>query len=309
MRIIGAGMSGLLAAHILRRFNPIIEEAQESLPNNHAALLRFRTDAVSRATGIPFKKVWVQKAICYKGILQSDTNLAFNNMYSAKVTGMVANRSIMNLQPGERFVAPLDFISRMAKGLNIMYGVTVTGVSGMKQLDSPVISTIPMGALMNMVNWSPIPKFNYQAVAILSCDLAGVDIYQTIYYPGNEVSYYRASITGNHLMIEIMEKGHPMSGESCNRIIGKVLDDFGISQPYIRLSKLDIQKYGKIYPMDDSQRKQFILAMTDKFSVYSIGRFATWRNILMDDVVKDVQLVERMIEERTAYASHLPTAV
>ena len=57
MIIYGAGMGGLLTANMLRRYNPTIKEAQPSLPNNHDALLRFRSDKVAIATGIPFKKV------------------------------------------------------------------------------------------------------------------------------------------------------------------------------------------------------------------------------------------------------------
>ena len=44
--IIGAGMAGLLAANMLRHRDPVILEAQKSLPNNHHALLRFRSSVV-----------------------------------------------------------------------------------------------------------------------------------------------------------------------------------------------------------------------------------------------------------------------
>jgi hypothetical protein len=50
MKIIGAGMAGLIAGHMLRRHSPEIHEAASSLPNNHSALLRFRSDAVAKAT-------------------------------------------------------------------------------------------------------------------------------------------------------------------------------------------------------------------------------------------------------------------
>ena len=67
--IYGAGLAGLLAGHMLRSLNPKIVESQDSLPNNHGALLRFRTDKVARACATPFKKVKVQKAIKYDGKL------------------------------------------------------------------------------------------------------------------------------------------------------------------------------------------------------------------------------------------------
>ena len=67
MKIIGAGMSGLLAGQFFRSNKPLVIEKQDSLPNNHKALLRFRTEAVSELSGIRFKSVNVQKMINYNG--------------------------------------------------------------------------------------------------------------------------------------------------------------------------------------------------------------------------------------------------
>ena len=111
MIVYGAGLAGLLSANMLRRFKPIIREAQTSLPNNHSALLRFRSNGVGAACGIPFKKVMVQKAIRYEQNIIKESNLFFNNMYALKVTGSVINRSINNLQEVQRYIAPLDLIT------------------------------------------------------------------------------------------------------------------------------------------------------------------------------------------------------
>ena len=35
--------------------------------------------------------------------------------------------------------------------------------------------------------------------------------------------------------------------------------------------------------------------MTVDHGVYSLGRFATWRNILLDDVVKDIDVIKSMM--------------
>ena len=59
MIIYGAGLAGLLAGNILRKYHPKIYEAQSELPNNHSALLRFRTSDVGTACSIPFKRVKV----------------------------------------------------------------------------------------------------------------------------------------------------------------------------------------------------------------------------------------------------------
>jgi Flp pilus assembly protein CpaB len=117
MRIYGAGLAGLLAANMLRRYKPEVHEAQPSLPNNHEALLRFRSDAVARATGIPFRKVLVHKAILYRGQLITTPNLRLSNMYSQKVTGEVTNRSILSLDSAERFIAPPNLIELLANSV------------------------------------------------------------------------------------------------------------------------------------------------------------------------------------------------
>lgn len=300
MQIIGAGMAGLLAAHMLRRHKPVVLEAQPSLPNNHHALLRFRSDAVSRATGVPFKRVLVHKAIFYKGQLHDKADIRFSNMYSAKVSGKVMSRSILNLEPGERFIAPPDFISQMAGSLNIEYDVDFTSES-IESGNTPVISTIPMPALMGMVGWKSKPTFDHQAIATLSAELSKVDVYQTLYYPG-AVPYYRASVTGNLLQIEA--RGEDFGPHE--RIVEEVLGNFGINGSRVKGEvKATFQKYGKIVPISDDERKQFVLAMSDKHNIYSLGRFATWRQLLLDDVVKDVSLIDRLISERCAYASRL----
>ena len=73
MIIYGAGLAGLLAGNMMRSFNPVVKEAQSSLPNNHGALLRFRSDKVETATAVPFKKVRVKKAIKHDGEIINNT--------------------------------------------------------------------------------------------------------------------------------------------------------------------------------------------------------------------------------------------
>ena len=46
MKIIGAGLTGLLAANILRNYEPHVVEARESLPHNHGGVLRFPSPRV-----------------------------------------------------------------------------------------------------------------------------------------------------------------------------------------------------------------------------------------------------------------------
>jgi hypothetical protein len=304
MKIYGAGLAGLLAATMLRRYKPTIHEAQPSLPHNHDALLRFRTDDVSRVTGIPFRKVRVLKGICDSdGVIHTTPTLRFSNQYALKVTGEVIDRSIMNLDPVERFIAPPNLIAQLAENLNIKYNSSMR-VYG--DVTEEIISTIPMPALMNLVGWSA-PKFNHRTITTITSDVVEpkMDIFQTLYYPGEE-PWYRCSISGNHLIIEMM--GLPDNDvHFIQNALRRVLGDFGLNSNQVNVINVDLkhQRFGKIAPIDDSQRKQFILAMSDKYGIYSLGRYATWRNILLDDVVNDVKQVEQFITQRDGYAKRL----
>lgn len=98
---------------------------------------------------------------------------------------------------------------------------------------------------------------------------------------------YRASITGDLLICEF-------AGE----IVGDWQDDlekaFSLPSSYTELDETT-QRYGKIAPIDAAQRKQIIYLLTRDHGIYSIGRFATWRNILLDDVVSDAIAVKSLM--------------
>lgn len=308
MIIYGAGMSGLLAATMLRRFEPIIHEAAAELPNNHAALLRFRTDAVSKATGIPFKKVLVQKAVMGEdGNLTNHPSIREQNLYSWKVSGALLNRSIGNLDTAERYIAPEDFISQMSKNLNIECGKSLDKYCiDFCEKKTPVISTIPMNALMKICGWSDVPKFDYRTITAITANLKTTsEIYQTIYYPNPDTENYRCSITGNKLIIEYIREMPNLIQQDLEAIVVKKMHDFiGLNVGFDDIN-VKTQKYGKLISSTGRMGKEFILAMTDLYGIYSLGRFATWRQILMDDVVKDVRVIEQMIDQRDSYSRRL----
>lgn len=295
MIIYGAGMAGLIAGNMLRRTGPEIREIQPFLPDNHGALLRFRSDAVSRVTGIPFKKVRVDKAICFDGKVYSQVTPKFNNLYSRKVTGEVHSRSILDLSSSIRYIAPADFTRQLSRGLSIRYG---SGFEWIKRKE-PVISTVPMPALMKLSGWEDVPSFKHLEIWSVCAKITDpkVDVYQTLYYPDLYIPYYRASICGDILIVEYLVK----PSEDLISEQSSVCFDFGILDPKLTDYSTKYQKFGKILPIDERARRQFILAMTDMYEIYSLGRFATWRQILLDDVVKDVERIKEWVEERDFY--------
>src|SRR5438477_11032597 len=104
--IVGAGMAGLVAANMLRRHEVKVLERNEELPHNHTALLRFRSTAVSDATSVPFTREMVHKGLWDGTKVVNKPTLAHLNRYSAIVTGgELHTRSILNLEPAQRWVA------------------------------------------------------------------------------------------------------------------------------------------------------------------------------------------------------------
>lgn len=304
MKIYGAGLAGLIAGHMLRRYEPTIHEAQPSLPNNHEAVLRFQSEAVSIATGIPFKRVRVFKQVVYNGeSVDSTLPLFMANEYSLKVTGRVLNRSIVNTEPVDRWIAPSDFVQQLSRGLDIQYSSKLTK---QKLFDPGVkISTIPMPALLNLMEdlskhddeippITPLAQnFDYQPTWTLSMDIDNpqVDVYQTIYFPDPDLSCYRATLTGSRLIIECIDD----PSDYTNIDIRGLLKWFGIRNYTSSNRKVKRMPYGKIAPINEGIRRSIIRLATDGHDCYSLGRFATWRQILLDDIVQDVRVIDQLI--------------
>lgn len=286
---------------MLRRFSPVVYEAQPSLPDNHGALLRFRSDVVAKATGQNFRSVYVQKSLKYRGRFYSEATIQATNSYSLKVTGSeVSPRSILDLRPVERFIAPDDFIECMSRGVSIRCGYPLV-------TPEPGVSTIPMPAMMDIVGWKDRPEFAHRPIwsFVLKFKAPKFSAYQTIYYPDLDLPYYRASLTGDKLTIEYIVK--PSFDCAATSDASQIMDDFGVP---IETCVFDTEgpkyhHYGKLLPIDEKIRRAFILALTREFGIYSLGRFATWRQILLDDVVNDVEVITRLSEERDEYSRHL----
>lgn len=300
MIIYGAGMAGLLAANLLRRFEPVIHEAKKELPDNHSALLRFRTPNIGSACAVPFKKVSVSKAISYEGEIHNNGNLFFSNKYSSKVTGAVYDRSINNLENSERYIAPPNLIQLMSLNIKIEYD---KGLRDLKQLDKneKYISTIPMPIMAKMCGWKFDENyFRFKPIWVQRGVINNpeVSVNQTIYYPDKMLSHYRASVMDNIIIIEHSKKPEQNAGPNLMTILR---EDFGIDAIKIDDIYSGEQKFGKLLPIDENFRKDFIMMLTEEHNIYSLGRFATWRQLLLDDLVKDIGVIEKLIDGNYLY--------
>ena len=299
--IIGAGLAGLIAAHAWPRAT--IVEASPQPTANHRALLRFRTDAVARLTGIEFRQVRVHKGIVLEGEFVAPSIRAAN-LYARKVLGHAkGDRSIWNLDPVDRFIAPDTLYEQLvvAASDRIVWGTKATFQANDAQ--HKVVSTAPLPVTLRAVGIEPAVEFRRAGIRVMRWRVPGVALCQTIYFPGDETPVYRASFTGNTLIAELVE------GRDIDEV--DVLIDLGAA---FGLHVMDAeplgevkQTYGKIEPISDIARKDFLFRLTHEHGIYSLGRFATWRNILLDDVVDDISVIKRLSHADSRYALKIAT--
>lgn len=298
--IIGAGLAGLIAAHAWPR--AAILEASPQPTVNHRALLRFRTDAVARLTGIEFRQVRVHKGIVIDGeFVQPSIRAA--NLYARKVLGRVkGDRSIWNLAPVDRYVAPDTLYEQLvvAASDRICWGTKADFYFGKAD---KVVSTAPLPVTLRAVGIEPAVEFRRAGIRVLRWTVPGVDLFQTIYFPGDETPVYRASFTGNTLIAELVD------GEEFDEI--EVLYDMGAAFGVDVMAADSLgevkQHFGKIEPISDAARKDLLFRLTHEHGIYSLGRFATWRNILLDDVVDDISVIKRLSHADSRYALKIAT--
>lgn len=301
--IIGAGLAGLIAACHFKDAH-IVEAGGDV--SQHKALLRFRSKAVSELTGIPFNEVRVNK-----GIYESENHRFMDrctiqtaNLYSQKVSGGLRGRSIWNLDPVTRYVAPDDFHAQLAErhASRISYWSPIYSLlKHHGDVKTQYISTAPLhvmaditgiqlqGAVQARSSRAEIRVDRYRLPA-------GSDVYQTIYYPEPSLRVFRASITGDILIVESIAGGNYRFELPERELEYVVCRSFGISKDDLTFEDTVDQKYGKIVDMPSDLRKAALYELTRDYGVYSLGRFATWRNILLDDVVKDIHLIDSLMQ-------------
>jgi len=293
--IVGAGLAGLITAHAFP--NEAIIEVQPEPESIHKALLRFRTPSVGEMTGIEFKPVNVRKGIWFHGF--EAPNIRNANLYSQKVLGRLADRSIWNLDPVTRYIAPMDFYERLIDSVKdrITWGTDWSAQDDPFDFE-PIISTAPLKVMLDHFNIDTGEEFHRAPISVERYTVPNADVYQTIYFPTTQHSLYRASITGDLLICEF-------AGNPAGDWTSEMFAAFGLHRDdKVELIDSGTQNYGKIAEIDEKKRRAAIARLTMEHNIFSVGRFATWRNILLDDVVHDIAVVKRLMNA-TAYERRL----
>lgn len=313
MIIIGAGLAGCIAAHLFPG-SRILEAGSRESVGSHKALLRFRSEDISKITGIPFKKVRVTKRVSwYDDNLAGDVPIHVMNAYSRKVTGRLMERSIGSLEGVDRWIAPEDFHTQLASRLPVEYDSVIEEVSsrclwmegfregkskdsakGIDRRDVPVLSTVPLPVMLKMTRLDKeyeALKFERAPIHVRRGRIDNCDLYQTIYFPDNRLKVYRASITGSLLIVESID------GPTGVQDLEVVRSVFGLGLREVLWETPDhsVQQYGKITPLDTALRQAILLRLSHEYNVFSLGRFATWRNLLLDDLPQDADRIRGLL--------------
>lgn len=298
--IVGAGLAGLLAGAMMRNRVKAIIEKQPKLPNNHTAVMRFRSSAVADATNIPFRKVQVAWAI-QRESGRNDLYIAMR--YSANCTAKYdPTRSIARFLPGltidERYISPPNLPSLLAERVmaDIDFHSPVDIHPHALCQEGPIISTIPMPILAKTLGYEGFKKskFAYQPGTTCSVLVENLDCYATLYLPFSE-AFQRISITGDKIAAE----SYCFSGDgSLEQYLRSHLANYiGILPVFKNSISTRRSQYAKIVSIDENERRHFIRWATREHGVYSLGRFATWRpGLLLDDVVQDVRHITAMLD-------------
>jgi hypothetical protein len=298
-------MAGLLAGAMLRSEAQIYEAAPE-LPNNHHALLRFRSDDIAQHLNIEFQPVEVIK------IVKPFRNKVAETVgYSMKSNGRASLRSIKTAEGkvDKRFIAPPDFIQQLevmqSNPIQYSQKVDLDKIDALGR-DGPIISTMPMGSLMKLLEYDGMQvEFGYRHGWVVKGTI-GVpsDLCATIYYPDPAVPIIRATLTGDLLQVEMVSE-FDRAAWAVDRVMDLVLQDFGL-EGHSYSAEMVPQRYAKIVGIDDRERRKFIMWATDEFNIYSLGRFAIWKEgLLLDDVFHDVRKIQAMLRSGTNYHGRL----
>jgi hypothetical protein len=294
MIIIGAGLAGLIAAHAWPRAT--ITETSKSPIQNHKALLRFRSDSVSHATAIPFRRVTVRKGILHNGKFEQPS-VRLANLYSRKVTGTLLDRSIWNIETAHRFIAPENFYERLLEqvGQRICWGEDFDFAKIGIYHPVPHVSTAPMPVAARALGEPINETFSRSKICVLRwrIEMRDADVYQTVYFPTPTHNMYRASITGNLLIAEFI--GDAPTKDENGHWLSEMLMAFALEVGEIHELESTTQRYGKISPIDEQVRRSVVRRLSEERGIYSLGRFATWRNLLLDDVVQDITVIKRLM--------------
>lgn len=297
--ILGSGMSGLVCANYFKGY--VVLERASSLAENHKALFRFRSDLLSETLNIkPFRKIEVRKSIYCDGKFYSEPDIVLSILYSKKVSGFISNRSIWSSGSGcvERYIPDYNLIEDLALNINIEYKKDVSFIKDGKIFFgngdfveyNTIISTIPLVNLLKITNIIYKGKFGSKNIFTNIVYLRNCSIDHTIYVVCEKDFIYRISFVKDKIIFESVA---PIDMDSINRFL-KILH---IDECFIVSVDCNnfVHVHGKMFDTDSADIKSLLLFLTEKFNIYSAGRYAIWKNIMTEDLLSDLSRIKELM--------------
>ena len=307
--IIGAGLTGLMAFCSLRNQYDvqIFDKRSEESQPEHQAIMRLRNPEVGRILGINLKEIIVEKEVLSSdGRLKKQASITDNNQYSKKLYNQIGYRSIGNLGTEKRWLLPSNYLNDFNDIIHWdseFKGFDQWLRSNIRYKDNSFFTAEPTDIIVSTVSMpfllSNLPDFDlkdreynfpFQPITVTKFKLKEIisEVYQTVYVPDPQYNTYRMSMQANEITMESIDE--ITQGER-----DKLLKFFGIHPSEAEFQSRHIQKLGKIGLIDDVIRKTIILHLTEKYNIFSLGRYAIWKPIRSDAVIKDIAQIQKML--------------
>lgn len=304
--IIGGGVAGQLAKKFFEsKYDTRIAGVGQK---SNTALFRSKSAEIPLMLGARAKEISVDKYIHSSGFIKQTVTPKDANRYSMKVCGKICKRSICDV--GEDTVKRYVFdvpntvdVSKSVESISRAGSVFEVEFSdGSIMRAEKIISTIPMPQIVNIVNkYSEHVKddmeFKYSEITVarfkLGCEVTG-DWQQTIYFPDDDCHVYRATLNNDGILAEYIDG---TSDEIVKQEILIVAAAFGIKTSNIIGREIHFMKHGKIIGgKENKQRLKIMSELTEKFNIYSLGRYATWNeSVKTEDLIHDLKKIDTMM--------------
>lgn len=321
--IIGAGPAGIMACGGVPGCSGLwVFDSRTSLSNDHQAVFRLRDPRVALLLGCHAREAKVTKEIlvppsdAHKGWFQGQltrtplVNLA--NLYSKKVYGQI-NAASISKELGEvtRYLTDRSSM-RVPEGSHLGHTLIMVRTGPRLVFESKdrklidvdydfAISTIPLPVLITCLptawyesaskslkesnsSFKSEPVYVYRGKTLIPAT-----VNQTIYVPDPHTNISRMTLQESELIIESV-------GQLGEDQLIEAAEVFGLWNAEVQFNPNPfVQPMGKLLPISEDLRKLLIVEITEQFNIFSLGRFATWRPLRTDQLLGDIDQINRLI--------------